>query len=473
MSFSPRARPNTVNLSFTDPDLTDTYRDDRTTSSCSSPRHRHARGDTPVSRRQETISGDESNTKGSVTPAQDRSDVDAASERSFNSSSARTYHPSSQASPLFALCSSSTSSISFPFSYRPSSASASRPSSALAMFSRTNGSTTSGRAMDGMPDSPSPRPGSVAALRKNEGDRSNIAEGTSKGEEREPEYLEGDSLPEDGTEPSVDSITRVAEAALKEFEGIVSRGTSPSSRHDRPPSRLRNIRSPTRSPSPPATNHHRMSSSTRHSYEDVDATYTQQHYQQPQHPAPSRSEQDINTQLVAELRDAQDYIAYLQDELRAIRDVVVQLREVPEALPLPNGHALHSAPPSKPHPPSSQPTPTAAAELTNASQEAFEVVKHLIALLPSLSLSPATQPSPSSQSHPSAVAPPSLHSLSLALRFTRSLDALVHHGQERRDEDVFEEGNLGRVERRVRGWERAVREGGGIAGEGATDDARG
>ncbi|GAA5877006.1 hypothetical protein JCM1840_007095 [Sporobolomyces johnsonii] len=336
MSFSPRARPHTVNLSFTDPDVTDTYRDDRTTSSCSSPRHRHARGDTPLSRRQGTISGDESNTKGSVTPAQDHSDVDAASERSFNSSSARTYHPSSQASPLFALGSSSTSSISFP-----------------------------------------------------------------------------------------------------------------------------------------STNHHRTSSSTRYSYEDVDATYTQQHHQQPQHPAPSRSEQDINTQLVAELRDAQDYIAYLQDELRAIRDVVVQLREVPEALPLPNGLALHSAPPSKPHPPSSQPTPTAAAELTNASQEAFEVVKHLIALLPSLSLSPSSQPSPSSQSHPSAAAPPSLHSLSLALRFTRSLDALVHHGQERRDEDVFEEGNLGSVERRVRGWERAVREGGGRAGEGATEDARG
>lgn len=31
-----------------------------------------------------------------------------------------------------------------------------------------------------------------------------------------------------------------------------------------------------------------------------------------------------------ELREAQDYIAYLQEELRAISDVVVQLREPPD-----------------------------------------------------------------------------------------------------------------------------------------------
>ncbi|GAA5939014.1 hypothetical protein JCM1841_001559 [Sporobolomyces salmonicolor] len=358
-------------------------------------------------------------------------------------------------------------------SYRPSSASASRPSSALAMFGRANGSRTSGRAMDGLPDSPSPRPGSVAALRKSEGDRSNFAEGTSKGKEREPEYLDGVSLQEDGTEPSVDSITRVAEAALKEFEGIVSRGTSLSSRHDRPPSRLRNIRSPTPSPSPPATKDLRTSPSTGPSNDDVDATYTQQHFQQPRHPPPSHSEQEVNTQLVAELRDAQDYIAYLQDELRAISDVVVQLREVPEVLPLPNGSASHSAPSPKPHTPPSQPTRPAAAELTRASQEAFEVVKHLVTLLPSVCLSPSSQISTSAQSHASPSAPASLHSLSLALRFTRSLDALVHHGQKRRDEDVFEEGNLGRIERRVRGWERAVREGVGRAGEEVTEDRTG
>mgnify|MGYP001582931747 CR=1 FL=1 len=56
-----------------------------------------------------------------------------------------------------------------------------------------------------------------------------------------------------------------------------------------------------------------------------------------------------------------------------------------------------------------------------------------------------------------------MHSLTLALQFTRSVDALVHLAPggggrgERRDELVFEEGNLESVLRRVRGWERAVR----------------
>lgn len=51
MSFSPRARPDTVNLPFSDPDITDTYRDEVSSNNASSPRHRHPWGDSPLSRR--------------------------------------------------------------------------------------------------------------------------------------------------------------------------------------------------------------------------------------------------------------------------------------------------------------------------------------------------------------------------------------------------------------------------------------
>lgn len=51
MSFSPRARPHTVNLAFSDPDVTDSYRDDRSFNTASSPRHRHPLGDSPYSAR--------------------------------------------------------------------------------------------------------------------------------------------------------------------------------------------------------------------------------------------------------------------------------------------------------------------------------------------------------------------------------------------------------------------------------------
>jgi len=53
-----------------------------------------------------------------------------------------------------------------------------------------------------------------------------------------------------------------------------------------------------------------------------------------------------------------------------------------------------------------------------------------------------------------------LESLSLALAFARSVDALAHHlppSQLRREEDVFERGSLEGVLRRVQGWEAVAR----------------
>lgn len=52
MSFSPRARPDTVHLPFSDVDVTDSYRDvEASSNNASSPRHRHPQGDTPLVRR--------------------------------------------------------------------------------------------------------------------------------------------------------------------------------------------------------------------------------------------------------------------------------------------------------------------------------------------------------------------------------------------------------------------------------------
>lgn len=133
----------------------------------------------------------------------------------------------------------------------------------------------------------------------------------------------------------------------------------------------------------------------------------------------------IRAQLIQELREAQDYIAYLQDELRSIGDVVGQLREEPDDAQ--NG------------PPRARATPAAqdwTAVAQGTQHAAFDILQHTFAMLPSLS--DASTP---------------LDSVARALGFVRRMDELVQRpGARRRDEDIFNERNLEAMLRRVEGF---------------------
>ncbi|KAL7339411.1 hypothetical protein BJY59DRAFT_651616 [Rhodotorula toruloides] len=465
MSFSPRPRPNTVNLPFSDPDVTDTYRDERSSVTASSPRRRHPRGDTPLSRRPggaddtATSPGRWSTSRRSASETDGREEeyaVDSRRERSnldklldfldqddaeqtmregtdpmgrpqamstppptvprpgdYDSqphpSEAALLHPdllahSSQPYQPFSPTTAASFSPSLhappPHALRPSLSN--RPLSALELLQRANGFPASRGS--GAPDSPSPRPGSVAALRLSEAEKSRL-EGRNGGEERG----EGSSAASarrrrgsGGTDASLDSIARVAEAALHEFDSIVSQRAVADST-GRPASRLRDIPSPPRTASPPTSQPAASHPPYRAFVEE--------------------SAQDVNVQLIQELREAQDYIAYLQQELRSINEVVVQLRERPADAPQP---------------------PRLEQEASSA-QAAFEVIKHTFAMLPSL---PPTASAPA----------PQLDSISRALAFTRSIDRLAHQTpRERRDEDVFAVENLQDVLGEVERWEREAR----------------
>ncbi|GAA5902992.1 hypothetical protein JCM8208_000425 [Rhodotorula glutinis] len=511
MSFDPRPRPDTVHLALSDPDLTDTYRDDHSSNPASSPRVRHPRGDTPLSRRsQATSPGRWSVSRRSASDAHDDRGQDADLRELSNldklldlldgdddhDQTWDTAHRTMALSRSVAMstpppASSSQPSTSRrpppppstvrkhassaprppPSSYQPAHYPASdtivpetvasplappstrplrpplsgRTPSAVELLQRANGFSAPRPGIDGamLPDSPSPRPGSVAALRRSEADRSGAsALDASWLRARERGYDdEGDSGLErtgaavDGsyeeTVASVDSITRVAEAALKEFDTIVSHHSSPG----RPASRMRNIPSPSQSatastfadPAAPP------SSAPPHQQQQHHHTQDDDH-----HP------RDINLQLVQELRDAQDYIAYLQNELHAITDVVQQLREAPETSP----HVLEQYPSALPQQHRARPQLSEREQVEQTAQAAFEVVKHTLSMLPSLpsSLSPSS-PSPSPSPGPS------LLSLHRALAFTRSVDQLAHRTRDpRRDEDVFGEDNLRRVLGLVGEW---------------------
>ncbi|BGP21049.1 hypothetical protein JCM10213v2_009228 [Rhodosporidiobolus nylandii] len=341
------------------------------------------------------------------------------------------------------------------------------------MFARANSSNVSSRPEGrgtGVPDSPSPLPGSVAALRRT-GEASFGSTGGEKSaadvpdevdehrdtageEEREyeesghGEYVEGEGeeTDQEGTAGgSLDSVARVAQAALDEFDTIISQGVASSSRSA---SRLRNIPSPARTPSPPSA------TSAAAPLPPAPAQYRPRSASPPPRPANN----ELNAHLVQELREAQDYIAYLQEELRSISDVVEQLRERPE----PCTHQPGSFATSTSTRPDAHVEETERSEreeengtrgrrdevvLEETAQAAFEVVKHVVSLVPSLS--------------PSAP-PPSLSSLASALSFARQIDQLAHNTpHRRRDEDVFQEENLEAVLRRVGGWERVVRSGAG------------
>ncbi|TNY21253.1 hypothetical protein DMC30DRAFT_446299 [Rhodotorula diobovata] len=501
MAFSPRARPDTVHLAFSDADLTDTYRDERSSAAASSPRARHPRGDTPLSRGRGNA--DDTGTSPGRWSVSRRSASDAADEdqgddlrelsnldkllnlldgdeqddtwdasfrhggglsRSVGMStpppptgqhstshpppapstvrrrdvSAARPSPSSRRPAQYPTTETAFSTAASPETASPSTRNfrpplSARAPSALEILQRANGFSV---ARDGAPDSPSPRPGSVAALRRSgEGDRSGF-EGSStslKGKERRYDAGERTDAAVDGsyeeTVASVDSITRVAEAALQEFDTIVSH----NSPNGRPASRLRNIPSPPRSATP----------SNDGNFAAQPASSAAPRFERRHEPYNTDgTARDINLQLVQELRDAQDYIAYLQNELHAINDVVVQLREKPD----PAVHAYESHPGLQ----GAQASPrlTEQEQVAQTTQAAFEVVKHTLAMLPSL----PSSASPSG-SDPSSSTAPSVLSLHRALAFTRSVDQLAHRSHDlRRDEDIFQEDNLRGVLRVVDGW---------------------
>ncbi|BGP50077.1 hypothetical protein JCM10450v2_005986 [Rhodotorula kratochvilovae] len=389
MAFSPRARPDTIHLAFSDADLTDTYRDERS---------RAETDDTGTSPGRWSVS------------RRSASELDGPDERDD------TLRELSNLDKLLVLLDGDEPEETWVPS--PQTKHSER---AVELLQRANGF---GAPRDGLPDSPSPRPGSVAALRKSEADRSGVDGG--KGKERAWEAAErtdaavnGSAEEYEETVASVDSITRVAEAALHEFDTIVSHDSQ-----GRSASRLRNIPSPPPSapPSSGGNRGHPAASSAHPESHRHDHTYT------------ADDGEDVNSSLLQELRDAQDYIAYLQDELHAINGVVHQLRERPEA-PTAYDSAQHA------HYEQERPSSQDAHEQVEATtQAAFEVVKHTLAMLPSM---PSSSPSTA----------PDLLSLHRALAFTRSVDQLAHRTRDlRRDEDVFGEENLRAVLRVVGGW---------------------
>lgn len=120
-----------------------------------------------------------------------------------------------------------------------------------------------------------------------------------------------------------------------------------------------------------------------------------------------------------QLRQANAYIDKLETQVREITTVVTTLKS--ERAPI-----------------SSNSDPL-------AIQNAWNLARHVLAVIPTI---PSTNKDP-----------PSLSSLSLALEFTREMDRLVGNRKSdmRRDEDIFTEENLEKVKGRLQSWERVVR----------------
>ncbi|GAA5879006.1 hypothetical protein JCM3774_004465 [Rhodotorula dairenensis] len=497
MSFSPRARPDTVNLPFSDPDVTDTYRDDRSSNNASSPRHRHPTGDSPLSRRAYDVgnatgssprqfgssragsqTGSEANNTARIrsnldklldlldqdeddlyaqpstierslgmetgertamstpppalSPSGGRGPADPSSSHTPRATHARKSASYSVPRPPYSPTTHTQSDAgrsahpSFDSTRPPLSA---RGSSALELLQRANGFDRGDAPRVGqqLPDSPSPRPGSVAALRRSDietnsrsGLQDESAAGLASGFSRMAVNGESDAseLREASrrrSNNSLDSIARVAEAAQREFDDIISETTLPDGR---PASRLRSA------PTPPRTASAQQAG-VSHAASSGGKTF-----------AASTSAERMNQQLVQELREAQDYIAYLQEELRAISDVVVQLREQPD-----DARAETSYLPYRQETPRRSTPPPPAALTSDAAPQAsaqavLAVMQHTLATLPSLTDTSAP-----------------LESFARTLDLTRRLDQLVHRTRDqRRDEDVFAEQNLTNVLRTVEFW---------------------
>ncbi|GAA5987892.1 hypothetical protein JCM10908_007261 [Rhodotorula pacifica] len=509
MSFSPRARPNTVNLPFSDADITDTYRDDRSSNNASSPRHRHPLGDSPLSRRGGEAGDATGSSSGRFASSsrggsyhagseadnttrirsnldklldlldQDDEDVytqtsgagtlapglgeqtmmstppppQSANQSNFTPTSAhprpsasysvpRAHHTTDQ--PPLSPASHSESGRTpthhptFNSARPPLSA---RGSTALELLQRANGfdrdrdrdrDAAAPTSRSHLPDSPSPRPGSVAALRRSDVDTSGRTGAGLQGEQDESGTglvsglsrmaVNGDGDVSDAqlqadrrSNGSLDSIARVAEAAQREFDEIVSDTTQADGR---PASRLRSVPTPHRSESLHAP------------------AVSQGPYDGAAHPG--AGVEQMNQQLVQELREAQDYIAYLQEELRAISEVVIQLREQPEdaraeGSQLPYHHEKpQRSTPRQPAAPSQDWSNPAQA----SAQAAFEIMQHTLATIPSLIDTSAP-----------------IDSFARTLSITRRIDQLAHRTRDvRRDEDIFSERNLTEVLREVETW---------------------
>ncbi|KAK4704762.1 hypothetical protein P7C70_g1447, partial [Phenoliferia sp. Uapishka_3] len=351
-------------------------------------------------------------------------------------------------------------------------------------------------------DSPSPKMGKARELRER-----SLREST---EERERNEME---VRAERDRELAAEVSRIADEVLDEFDSIISRNPSPSLHNQspyqsRPRSRLRNI------PSPALSLPHSVSpTSTAYQFHQQQVGPSSPRLGRQEHPPPNRfsppatsihDDEDRRTQqwvgrsqnedvgrgnengtthrdvphvsvrpqpippshlererdrnepsnLVQELREAKLYIAQLHAELREIAGVVGGLRGhgVGVGNLVSNGNGcsffffwcremynscLLSSRPLPPNPPA----PTRAPD-PEPTQALWDIARHLLSLLPSPN-SPSSLP---------------LETISSALQFARDMDRLVE-GRERREGDVFGEGNLERVGRRVGSWERAVRTG--------------
>ncbi|GAA5937633.1 uncharacterized protein JCM15063_002072 [Sporobolomyces koalae] len=426
MAFSPRARPRTANLSFTDPDLTDNYRDLSLTSSVSGDaRTRHARGDTPLSRPPSVPSSYATSTStfaGAATSNLERL-LDFLDDDDHARAGAST--PPPPAAP-------------------PSAARSALPPRLSSARSRPSQSPHTD-----LPDSPSPRPGSVAAMRS--GERSMLSFQPSA-----PEPQEG----------SVDSIARIAQAALDEFDDTIS--ADPTSTQTTP--RTEPIAHTSASP------YDRSVRSETRRDDGVEPSAAIPSEPLPQSPQ-SGSRHDFSGKgdphylnLIRELREAQDYIGFLQAELRTIGQVVTKLKEhhddpaetvqvplasAPEGQNRPQAESDPALPATIGQCPAlALPVPSTGARspddltgfLNGSNSAAFQIVKHLISILPS------TLPS-----SPSSV---SVDSIARSLEFVRTADALsFRQGQgpdgdrpvRRRDDEIFTDENFTRLEEVIRG----------------------
>ncbi|GAA5902716.1 uncharacterized protein JCM6883_007217 [Sporobolomyces salmoneus] len=525
-SFSPRQRPHTVNLSFTDLDLTDNFQDLDATFKSSSTQggggRRHPRGDTPLSRRGGQGGGTPSST--TATSRAGGGLENGAGGGLSNLDRLLDFLDGEEAEEELHHHGRERSSTPVSTTRRGGGDGSVATQRAIPPSTIKRLDTTSHRES---PDSPSPRPGSVAAMRS--GERSFILQQAGGGsfasgqsnsgttaqrlqdeiEAEQRQLQEGEQVAGDGV--SVDSITRVAQAALQEFDSIVSGGSSlPStaSRSSRPPSRLREFASSSQSaasasrPRSPATSFDHVSTIydagptfvERSQFERGATESNGAHYSQPvptrRHSPPAAifsessnqhredgssydqsrgnamlDPHELNLQLINELREAQDYISFLQTELRTIGQVVNKLRSREREAAVEQSeedqHRRGRAPvqvhveegaKSQPVVGANNEADTTARRLEAANVDAFEIVKHLVAMIPSPS---------SSTTNPSFSRSPSIDSIVSSLRFVRQVDSLVNTSSAaqgskgraivRRDEIIFEKGNLERLEEFVEG----------------------
>ncbi|GAA6025951.1 hypothetical protein JCM11491_005173 [Sporobolomyces phaffii] len=347
MTFSPRPRPATVHLALSDLDLTDDYRDVSHSTATTTTHHHHPTGDTPLTARASSTTG----------TATSRTSVSAGAMSNFDRL--------------------------LDYLDRDSEERDSEPVP-----------TSTARRHDDSPGSPSPRPGSVAAMRSNPGgERSFLLE---KAPVPPPPSARPLHEPDPDDHASVDSIARVAQAALDEFDSTTTTTTTATTaRYSPAPSR-------TYSPSSLAASHRRGVP--------------------PENPVqPGLDPHELNLQLLDELREAQDYIAFLQSELRTIGTVVHQLRD--RAREEEQGQADVGAASADPAAPTSL-----VATLGSANERGFELVKHLIAMIPTASMAL------------------SVESITSSLDLVREIDRLAERtSSNRRDEQVFATSNLDRL----------------------------